>query len=141
MTCSACYREEFDTLPNPGFINNTLYIGRNYQGTTYFDGTLVSLYSKTGRLKHQLVSYGIMETTTQINVRLADTIITKATHYAKKHSFNNLQELIKENLREKVFGEPTPTKEELMLVKKLTRLTEEKNLWGTEEDLFRKLRL
>ena len=40
MTCSACYREEFDTLPNPGFINNTLYIGRNYQGTTFFDGTL-----------------------------------------------------------------------------------------------------
>ena len=81
-----------------------------------------------------------MTTATQLNVRLADSLLDKATIYAKKHGFGNIQELIKESLREKVFGEPTITKEELMLLKKLAQVSEEKNLWGTEEELFRKLR-
>jgi hypothetical protein len=58
----------------------------------------------------------------------------------KKNGFNTVQELMKESLREKLFGEPMITKEELMLVKKLARATEEKGLWGTEEELFQKLK-
>ena len=77
-----------------------------------------------------------MTTTTQLNVRLSDPLLDKATTYAKKHGFGNVQELIKESLREKLFGEPMITKDELMLVKKLAQVTEEKNLWGTEEELF-----
>ncbi len=81
-----------------------------------------------------------MTTTTQINVRLPGRIVTSAMKYAEKYGFGNIQELIKESLREKLFGGPSITKEELILVKKLAQITEEKNLWGTEEELFRKLK-
>lgn len=81
-----------------------------------------------------------MTETTQINVRLPDKVLTTANHYIKKHGFGNIQELIKESLREKLFEEPIITKEELILIKKLAQVTEEKNLWGTEEELFNKLK-
>lgn len=80
-----------------------------------------------------------MATTTQFNVRLSDQMIASANRYVKKHGFGNIQELIKESLREKLFPVEL-TKEELMLVKKLAQVTEEKNLWGTEEELFSKLK-
>ena len=67
-------------------------------------------------------------------------MVTSASEYAKKHGFGNVQELIKESLREKLFEESIITNEELMLVKKLAQLTQEKHLWGTEEQLFKKLK-
>ena len=81
-----------------------------------------------------------MAETTQVNVRLSDQVLTKASKYAQKHGFSNVQELIKETLRERLFAETLITKEELMLVKKLAKATEENNFWGTEEKLFEKLR-
>ena len=81
-----------------------------------------------------------MTETTQINVRMEDNFLDKAKNYAKKHGFGNVQELIKEALRERLFSETLITKEELMLVKKLAQVTEEKNLWGTEEELFEKFK-
>lgn len=87
-----------------------------------------------------MVSFGIMTTATQINVRLSDKVLNKASNYARKHGFSNIQELIKESLREKLFGKPIITEEELMLVKKLALATEKNNLWGTEEELFAKLK-
>ncbi|MFH1276419.1 MAG: hypothetical protein ABIH82_04880 [Candidatus Woesearchaeota archaeon] len=80
-----------------------------------------------------------MTTTTQFNVRLPNQIVTSATQYAKKHGFGNIQELIKESLREKLFP-PELTKEELILIRKLAKVTKEKNLWGTEEELFTMLK-
>lgn len=79
-----------------------------------------------------------MAETTQINVRLEDNFLNRAKTYAQKHGFGNVQELMKETLRERLFPMEL-TKEELMLVKKLAQVTEEKNLWGTEEELFSKL--
>ena len=87
-----------------------------------------------------MVFIGIMTQTTQINVRLDDSFLGKAKKYAQQHGFSTVQELMKESLREKLFGEPMITKEELMLVKKLAKATEEKGLWGTEEELFQKLK-
>jgi hypothetical protein len=81
-----------------------------------------------------------MTQTTQINVRLDDSFLGKARKYAQKNGFSTVQELMKESLREKLFDEPVITKEELMLVKKLAGVTEEKGLWGTEEELFQKLK-
>ena len=46
---------------------------------------------------------------------------------------------MKETIREKLFGEPEISKEELALVKKLVNVSEKKNLYGTEEELFTKL--
>ena len=80
-----------------------------------------------------------MTTTTQINVRLPNQFLVTAKKYVKKHGFSNMQELIKESLREKLFPAEL-TKEELVLVKKLAQVTETKNLWGSEEDLFSNLK-
>lgn len=78
--------------------------------------------------------------TKQVNLRLSDNLLGKASLYAKKHGFSNIQELIKETLREKMFEQSVISKEELMLVKKLAEVSEKKNLFGTEGELFKKLR-
>ena len=85
-----------------------------------------------------MVSIGIMNT--QINVRFPVKLLAKASSYAEHQGYGNVQELIKESLREKVFEEQAVTKEEFMLIKKLAELTKNKNLYGTEEELFKKLR-
>ncbi len=77
---------------------------------------------------------------TQVNVRLSDDLLEQSEEYAKKHGFGNVQELIKETLREKVVEKPLITKKELLLVKKLAELTKERNLFGTEDELFKKIR-
>ena len=77
---------------------------------------------------------------TQINLRMPDELLEQSIEYAKKNGFGNVQELIKESLREKVFEQPMITKEELILVKKLAEVTKKNNLFGTEEELFRKLK-
>ena len=72
---------------------------------------------------------------------MTEQMVTSASEYAKRHGFGNVQELIKESLREKLFEEPMITPEELMLVKKLVaQLTQEKHLWSTEEQLCKKLK-
>ena len=61
---------------------------------------------------------------TQINVRMSDELLNTAQKYAEKNGFGNVQELMKESLREKLF--PSITKEELVLVKKLIQVTNKK---------------
>ena len=85
-----------------------------------------------------MVSIGIMNT--QINLRLPEKMLVSAQTYVEKHGFNTVQDLIKELMREKLFEEPTISKEELTLVKKLIEASEKKNLYGTEAELFNKLR-
>lgn len=87
---------------------------------------------------NDLVSIDTMNT--QVNVRLSDNLLEKSEEYAKKHGFNNVQDLIKEALREKVIEKPLITKKELLLVRKLTEITKEKKLFGTEEELFKRLK-
>ncbi|MEK6961018.1 MAG: hypothetical protein AABX47_07645 [Nanoarchaeota archaeon] len=77
---------------------------------------------------------------TQINIRLPNNILLPAKAYAEKHGYGTLQDFIKETVREKLFDEPKITKEELALVKKLAEVSEKNNLFGTEKDLFDKLR-
>ena len=76
---------------------------------------------------------------TQINLRLPKSTLTSARSYVKEHGFGTIQEFIKETIREKLFDEPEISKEELALVKKLAEVSEKKNLYGTEEELFKKL--
>jgi hypothetical protein len=66
---------------------------------------------------------------TQINLRLPKKITVSARAYAEEHGFGTIQDFIKETLREK-----------LALVKKLAEVSEKKGLYGTEEELFKKLR-
>ena len=77
---------------------------------------------------------------TQINVRFPEKMLNSAQTYAEEHGFGTVQEFIKETIREKLFDEPEITKKELELVKKLVDVSEKKNLYGTEEELFKKLK-
>ena len=77
---------------------------------------------------------------TQINLRLPEKLLDSVKSYSEKNCYSSIQEFIKETLREKLFDEPKITKKELALVNKLLILSEKKNLYGTEEELFKKLR-
>ena len=75
----------------------------------------------------------------QINLRLPDTLFDKAAEFSEGHGYSSVQEFIKEVLREKLFDKEDISREELELVRKLVKVSEEKGLYGTEEDLFDKL--
>jgi hypothetical protein len=72
----------------------------------------------------------------QINLRLPSKLLNNASVYAKKNGFVNVQDLIKETLREKLFPESSISKKELLLVKKLLQATEDKELWKSEKEIF-----
>ena len=77
---------------------------------------------------------------TQINLRLPEKLITSVKSYSDEHGYGSVQDFIKETIREKLFDEPEITREELELVKKLAEVREKKNLYGTEKELFSKLK-
>ena len=77
---------------------------------------------------------------TQINVRFPKKLLNSAKTFAEEHGFGTVQELVKETVREKLFNKPEITKKELALVKKLADVAEKRNLYGTETELFKKLK-
>lgn len=86
-----------------------------------------------------MVSFGIMGT--QINLRLSEELLVKAQEYSNKHGFDNVQEFIKETLRERLFNEPTLSEPELKLVLKLAEaVKKDRGLLGTKEELMAKLK-
>ena len=89
------------------------------------------------RFKYQMVSNGSMNE--QINVRLPMTLLKSARSYSNKHGYSTVQEFIKETLRERLFG-PELSAREMLLVKQLARLSEANKLYGTETELFKKLK-
>lgn len=85
-----------------------------------------------------MVSIGIM--TMQINVRLPDNMLLAAKEYSQRHGYDNIQEFIKDTLRQKLYEDPDITGEELELVLKLAKVSEDKKLYKTEKDLFNRIR-
>jgi hypothetical protein len=77
---------------------------------------------------------------TQINIRLPGKLLTSARSYAEEHGFGTLQDFLKETVREKLFDQAEISKAELALVKRLVKASESKKLYGTEEELFKKLK-
>jgi hypothetical protein len=77
---------------------------------------------------------------TQINLRMPEKLLHSAQSYSDEHGFGTIQDFIKETIREKLFDESEITKAELELVKKLVEVSEKKKLYGTEKELFTKLR-
>ena len=75
----------------------------------------------------------------QINLRLPGKLLVSAKTYAEEYGYGTVQEFIKETLREKLF-ESDLNKEELALVLKLADATEKKKLYGTEKEMFKKLK-
>ncbi len=87
--------------------------------------------------KYQMVSNGSMNG--QINVRLPENLLSEAKKYAEKNGYVNVQELVKESLREKIHAEKL-TKEEAVLLKKVLEVTKKKRLWRTEKEIFERLK-
>ena len=77
--------------------------------------------------------------TTQINLRLPDNMLDSAKSYAQEYGFSNVQDFIKETLREKLFEEGEFSREEIKLVEKLKDISDKENLYGSEEELINKL--
>jgi len=77
---------------------------------------------------------------TQINLRMPQKLLVTAQTYSEEHGYGNVQDFIKELMREKLFEEEQLTTEEINLITKLTNATEKKKLYGTEEELFKRLR-
>tara|TARA_Y100000310_G_C20129727_1_gene555306 strand:+ start:327 stop:566 length:240 start_codon:yes stop_codon:yes gene_type:complete len=75
----------------------------------------------------------------QINLRLSQKMLTSAQKYARNYGFSTVQEFIKETVREKLFEESL-TKKEISLIKKIIKVSKEKNLLVSEEELFKALR-
>ena len=76
---------------------------------------------------------------TQINLRLPENLLTSVRSYSEEHGYGSVQDFIKETIREKLFDEQEITKKELEMVKKLVKVSERKNLFGTEKELFSEL--
>mgnify|MGYP006312245863 CR=1 FL=1 len=86
-----------------------------------------------------MVSIGI-NMNTQINIRFPEKVLVLAKNYAKEKGCGTSQDFIKEIVREKLFDEPEMKKRELKLVNSLFEISEKKNLYGTEKELFKKLK-
>jgi len=78
--------------------------------------------------------------TTQINLRLPDSMLSRVRKRSESLGFENIQDFIRDIIREKIFGEPELTPQEFALVKKILETSKKRNLFGTEEELFKKLR-
>ncbi|MBU0758197.1 MAG: ribbon-helix-helix domain-containing protein [Nanoarchaeota archaeon] len=76
---------------------------------------------------------------TQINIRMSSNLLENAKEYAENMGFANVQDFIREIVREKLFEEPRISKEEFALVSNLIKVSEDKKLYGTEDDLLNKL--
>ena len=78
--------------------------------------------------------------TTQINLRLPNSMLARVRKRSESLGFENIQDFIRDIIREKIFGEPELTPKEFELVKKILETSKKRNLFGTEEELFKKLR-
>ena len=74
----------------------------------------------------------------QINLRLPKDIFLASKKYAKKYGFSNIQDFIRETIRERLFPEKI-NKETGEAIKKFIEVCDEKGLWGTEEELMKEL--
>ncbi|MBR9699372.1 hypothetical protein GOV09_02865 [Candidatus Woesearchaeota archaeon] len=74
----------------------------------------------------------------QINLRLPTTLLKSAKVRATQRGFTNVQDFIKETLRQELF-EPI-SKKELILVKKLIAASDKHGLYGSEKELYAKLK-
>lgn len=75
----------------------------------------------------------------QINLRLPQKLLETAKSYSEEYGFSNVQDFIKETIREKLFEEGEFSKEEIQLAKEFKSQVDKKSLYGTKEDLLNTL--
>ncbi len=80
----------------------------------------------------------------QINIRLPKNLEKVAEQYAATYGFRNIQELIAEALREKIFFKPqydeSFSEKEIAMIDKLIEQSISKKKLKTEKELLRALR-
>ena len=90
------------------------------------------------RFKYLKLSLGIMETK-QINLKLPKNLFSAAKHYAEQCGYRNIQELVAESIREKVFDEnefdESFSEHEIELIDSLIELSLKKKAVVSEEEL------
>lgn len=75
---------------------------------------------------------------TQVNVRMSKTLFTKAKKYAKEKGYTNVQELMRDSLRETIDPELTP-EEHYFIKKMIDGIEQGKVKLGTEKELWKAL--
>ena len=75
----------------------------------------------------------------QINLRLPRELLKKAEQYAKEKGYGSIQEFIKETIREKLFPPEELTEEEMRIVKRIIKMNNDNDSWGTEDELWKAL--
>lgn len=77
--------------------------------------------------------------TKQINLKLPINLLKNAESYAKKHGFQNIQELAKTSIREKIYPkieyDETYSKKELKIIGKIVDKIMAKGEFVSEEEL------
>ena len=79
-------------------------------------------------------------TSPQINIRLPVKLLSAAEQYVENYGYRNMQELILEALRDKIFREnkydETFSEKEVELIEKLLTLSIEKGKIKNRQDIF-----
>jgi hypothetical protein len=78
--------------------------------------------------------------TTQINIRLSESMLSLVRKHSASRGFENIQDFIRETIREKIFSEPELTPKEFGLVKRLIKVANDRKLYVGEEELLKKLK-
>ncbi len=77
--------------------------------------------------------------TKQLNVKISKNLLEAAKSYSELYGYRNIQELIAESMREKIFEkneyDETFTSEEIDLIDKILEANIKNNSFGTEEEL------
>ena len=77
--------------------------------------------------------------TKQINLKISKNLLEAAESYAQQYGYRNLQELISESMREKIFEknefDESFSDKEIEIIDDLIELTITKKDFGTEEEL------
>lgn len=78
----------------------------------------------------------------QINLKIPDTLFSKAKKHVDKYGYKNIQELALESMREKIFNskeeyDETFTKRELELIEKFVEKVHEEGDFIDADELFR----
>jgi len=77
--------------------------------------------------------------TKQINLKISKNLLEAAESYAQQYGYRNIQELISESMREKIFEnnefDESFSDKEIELIDDLIELTITKKDFGTEEEL------
>lgn len=73
--------------------------------------------------------------TSQINLRMNDKLLEEAKLYSQTFGYENVQDFIRETIREKVFESNELTNKELEYAKTIEKISDEKKSYGSMKDI------